>query len=122
MTSLKERVALGSIAASGALTLGKAAVGVATGSLAIMSEAAHSLIDLAATVMTYFAVRMADKPADQDHKYGHGTIENIDALAETALLCILSGGLMWESAQRLIGDHPHSMEATSVSFAIIVAS
>ena len=122
MTSLKERVALGSIAASGALTLGKAVVGVLTGSLAILSEAAHSLIDLAATVMTYFAVRWADKPADQDHQYGHGKIENVAALAETALLFILSGVVMWESGQRLIGDHPHPVEATIFAFGIIVAS
>jgi cation diffusion facilitator family transporter len=122
MTNEKERVALGSIAASGALTLGKAVVGVTTGSLAILSEAAHSLIDLAATVMTYFAVRMADKPADRDHQYGHGKIENVSALAETALLFILSGVVMWESAQRLLGDHPHAVEATAVAFAVIVAS
>src|SRR5258708_665464 len=122
MTSLKERVALGSIAASGALTVGKAVVGVLTGSLAILSEAAHSLIDLAATVMTYFAVRWADKPADQDHQYGHGKIENVAALAETALLFILSGVVMWESGQRLIGDHPHPVEATIFAFGIIVAS
>jgi cation diffusion facilitator family transporter len=122
MTSLKERVALGSIAASGALTVGKAVVGVLTGSLAILSEAAHSLIDLAATVMTYFAVRWADKPADQDHQYGHGKIENVAALAETALLFILSGVVMWESGQRLFGDHPHAVEATWVAFGIIIAS
>ena len=54
--------------------------------------------------MTYFAVRMADKPADRDHQYGHGKIENIAALAETALLFILSGVVMWELARRLIGD------------------
>ena len=122
MTTQKERVALGSIVASGSLTLGKAVVGVTTGSLAILSEAAHSLIDLAATVMTYFAVRMADKPADRDHQYGHGKIENIAALAETALLFILSGVVMWESAQRLIGDHPHAVEATAVAFGVIIAS
>src|SRR4029077_7836016 len=104
----KERVALGSIGASAALTIGKAVVGFATGSLAILSEAAHSLIDLAATVMTYFAVRWADKPADQDHQYGHGKIENVAALAETALLFILSGVVMWEAGGRLIGDHPHA--------------
>src|SRR5580658_4451300 len=122
MTTEKERVALGSIVASGGLTLGKAAVGVTTGSLAILSEAAHSLIDLAATVMTYFAVRMADKPADRDHQYGHGKIENIAALAETALLFILSGVVMWESGQRLIGDHPHAVEASTVAFGVMVVS
>ncbi len=89
--STKQRVALTSIAASAGLTAAKAAVGFATGSLAILSEAAHSLIDLAATVMTYFAVRIADQPADKEHHYGHGKIESLSALAETALLFALSG-------------------------------
>ena len=82
----KERVALGSIAASAGLTAAKAVIGLLTGSLAILSEAAHSLIDLAATMMTYFAVRVSDKPADAEHQYGHGKIESVTALAETALL------------------------------------
>src|SRR5712672_470442 len=68
----KERVALSSVGASAALTIAKGVVGLSTGSLAILSEAAHSLIDFAATLMTYFAVRIADKPADAEHHYGHG--------------------------------------------------
>src|SRR5579872_3164866 len=74
MPNAKQTVALTSIAASAGLTIAKAAVGFTTGSLAILSEAAHSLIDLAATVMTYFAVRIADKPADAEHHYGHGKV------------------------------------------------
>src|SRR6202140_2588218 len=101
--SEKERVALGSIGASAALTVGKAVVGFSTGSLAILSEAAHSLIDFAATLMTYFAVRIADKPADAEHHYGHGKVESVSALAETALLFLLSGGGMWEGRARLSG-------------------
>src|SRR5512136_2339174 len=103
MASDKERVALGSIAASGGLTVAKAAVGVASGSLAILSEAAHSLIDLVATIMTYFAVRIADKPADEEHHYGHGKVESLSALAETALLFVLSGVVIWEAGLRLVG-------------------
>ncbi len=86
MASEKEQVAITSMAASAGLTVAKAAVGFTTGSLAILSEAAHSLIDFAATVMTYFAVRIGDRPADEEHHYGHGKIESISALAETALL------------------------------------
>src|SRR5436190_13665501 len=112
MTNEKERVALGSIAASAGLTLGKAVVGVTTGSLAILSEAAHSLIDLAATVMTYFAVRVSGKPADEEHHYGHGKVESVTALAETALLFLLSGIVVWEAMQRLIGGEVHAVEAT----------
>ena len=90
MPDIKQKVALTSIAASGGLTLAKGVVGLLTGSLAILSEAAHSLIDLAATVMTYFAVRISGKPADEEHHYGHGKVESITALAETALLFVLS--------------------------------
>ena len=79
----KERVALTSILASGGLTVAKGAVGLLTGSLAILSEAAHSLIDFGATLMTYFAVRVSGKPADEEHHYGHGKVESVTALAET---------------------------------------
>ena len=97
MQSEKEKVALGSIAASAGLTLAKGVVGVLTGSLAILSEAAHSLIDFGATVMTYFAVRISGKPADEEHHYGHGKVESVTALAETALLFVLSGVVIWEA-------------------------
>ena len=83
-----------------------------TGSLAILSEAAHSLIDFGATVMTYFAVRISGKPADEEHHYGHGKVESVTALAETALLFVLSGVVIWEAAQRLLGGHGHAVEAT----------
>jgi cation diffusion facilitator family transporter len=120
--SEKERVALGSIGASAALTIGKAVVGLSTGSLAILSEAAHSLIDFAATLMTYFAVRIGDKPADKEHHYGHGKMESVSALAETALLFVLSGVVLWAAGQRLFGDHGHPVEATAVAFGVIVIS
>src|SRR6516164_2613733 len=119
--SEKERVALGSVSASAALTVGKAIVGLSTGSLAILSEAAHSLIDLAATLMTYYAVRVADKPADAEHHYGHGKVENLSALAETALLFVLSGIVAWEACQRLVAGG-RAVEATPAAFAVIVAS
>jgi cation diffusion facilitator family transporter len=122
MQHQKEKVALGSIVASGALTIAKGIVGTLTGSLAILSEAAHSLLDLAATVMTYFAVRMSGKPADEEHHYGHGKIESVTALAETALLFLLSGVVIWEASQRLFGGHGHAVEATVWAFGVIVAS
>src|SRR5215468_3328848 len=118
----KERVALGSIAASAGLTLAKGIVGLATGSLAILSEAGHSLLDLAATVMTYFAVRISDKPADEEHHYGHGKVESVTALAETALLFLLSGIVIWEALQRLFGGHGQVVEATLAAFAVIITS
>jgi cation diffusion facilitator family transporter len=119
---IKQRVAVTSILASGALTIAKGAVGLATGSLAILSEAAHSLLDLAATIMTYFAVRMSGKPADEEHHYGHGKVESVTALAETALLFLLSGVVIWEAAHRLFGGAHHAVEATAWAFGVIVAS
>ena len=118
----KERVALSSIAASAGLTVAKAIVGVTSGSLAILSEAAHSLIDLAATVMTYFAIRISGKPADEEHHYGHGKVESVSALAETALLFVLSGVVVWEALQRLFGDHGTPVNATVWAFAVIIGS
>src|SRR5712691_65471 len=122
MQDTKQRVALSSIAASAGLTVAKTVVGFSTGSLAILSEAAHSLIDLVATVMTYFAVRVSGKPADEEHHYGHGKVESVTALAETALLFVLSGIVIWEALQRLLGGHGHAVEATAWAFGVIVAS
>ncbi len=122
MQDEKEHVALTSIAASAGLTVAKAIVGIATGSLAILSEAGHSLIDLGATVMTYVAVRISGKPADERHHYGHGKVEAVSALAETALLFLLSGVVIWEAAKRLIEHETHAVEATFWAFGVIVVS
>jgi cation diffusion facilitator family transporter len=122
MQDKKQNVALSSIVASAGLTVAKAVVGLMTGSLAILSEAAHSLIDVAATVMTYFAVRISGKPADEDHQYGHGKVESVSALAETALLFLLSAWVIWEALQRLFGGQGHAVEATVWAFAVIVVS
>src|SRR6187401_485420 len=122
MQDVKEKVALSSIAASAGLTVAKAVVGVMSGSLAILSEAAHSLIDFGATVMTYFAVRISGKPADEEHHYGHGKVESVTALAETALLFVLSGVVIWEAVKRLLGEQGHVVEATVAAFVVIIAS
>src|SRR5579859_7745643 len=118
----KERVALGSIVASAALTIAKAIVGVLSGSLAILSEAGHSLIDVAATVVTYFAVRVSGKPADEEHQYGHGKIESVAALAETALLFLLSAVVVWEAVSRLIDRHADAVKASAAAFIVIAVS
>lgn len=121
MPTDKEQAALTSMFASAGLTAAKAVVGLLSGSLAILSEAAHSLIDLLATVMTYFAVRISDKPADEEHHYGHGKIESISALAETALLFVLSFFVVWESVKRLMGE-PHIVEASLAAFGVMILS
>ena len=122
MQSEKEKVALTSIAVSAGLTVSKAVVGFLSGSLALLSEAAHSAIDCLATIMTYFAVRISGKPADAEHHYGHGKVESVTALAETALLFVLSGVVIWEAASRLFGGHGHAVEATLWAFGVIVVS
>ena len=122
MQSEKEQVALTSIAASAGLTLAKTLVGISTGSLAILSEAGHSLIDLGATVMTYAAVRISGKPADEEHHYGHGKVESVSALGETALLFLLSGVVIWEAVKRLIEHESHAVVATVWAFGVIVVS
>jgi len=121
MQTEKEKVAFGSILASGGLTIAKAIVGLLTGSLAILSEAAHSLIDLAATVMTYFAVRVSGKPADEEHPYGHGKVESVAALIETGLLFVLSAFVIIEAIKRLIG-HEAAVEATAAAFVVMATS
>jgi cation diffusion facilitator family transporter len=122
MQQEKEQVALTSIAASAALTVAKGAVGITTGSLAILSEAGHSLIDLSATVMTFLAVRISGKPADEEHHYGHGKIESISALAETALLFLLSGVVIWEAVKRLAEHEEHMVIANVWAFGVILIS
>jgi cation diffusion facilitator family transporter len=118
----KEKAALGSIVASAGLAAAKAAIGLMTGSLAILSEAGHSLIDLSATLLTYFAVRVSDKPADAEHQFGHGKVESVTALAETALLFVLSAVVIFEAGRRLLGAQPHAVEATAPAFIIIGGS
>jgi cation diffusion facilitator family transporter len=101
MPNRKQRVAAVSILASGSLAVAKFVVGVAIGSLALISDALHSLIDFGATVVTWFAVRAADRPPDAEHQYGHGKIESIAALAVTALLLLLAGGVAVEAVARI---------------------
>ena len=122
MQQQKEQVALTSIAASAALTIAKGVVGLVTGSLAILSEAGHSLIDLGATVMTYAAVRISGKPADAEHQYGHGKFESVSAFAETALLFLLSGVVIWEAVKRLTEHEEHVVIANAWAFGVIAVS
>src|SRR2546430_6872846 len=122
MQDVKERVALTSIAASGALTIAKAVVGLFSGSLALLSEAGHSALDFAATVMTWYAVRVSGKPADEEHHYGHGKVESVTALIATGLLFVLSGVVVWEAMKRLAGADGHAIEATLWAFAVVLAS
>jgi cation diffusion facilitator family transporter len=122
MQETKERVALTSIFASGGLTVAKAVVGVLSGSLALISEAAHSALDFAATVMTWYAVRISGKPADEEHHYGHGKVESVTALIATGLLFVLSAAVIFEAIRRLAGAEGHHVEASIWAFAVIIVS
>ncbi len=97
----KQKAALSSVFAAVCLTAMKIAVGIFTGSLGILSEALHSAIDLFAAVITLFAVKISDKPADSEHHYGHGKIESFSALIETVLLFITCGWIIYESVEKL---------------------
>ncbi|MGZ9112783.1 MAG: cation diffusion facilitator family transporter, partial [Rhodoplanes sp.] len=118
MPSKKEKVAAVSALASGSLAAAKFVVGVAIGSLALISDALHSLIDLGATLITWYAVRISDRPPDKEHHYGHGKVESIAALAATALLFLLAGGVTVEAVQRLVqGGAPPTF--SFVPFAVL---
>ncbi|MDO5536748.1 MAG: cation diffusion facilitator family transporter [Desulfovibrionaceae bacterium] len=99
---LKARAALLSLVAAVFLTSLKLAIGLYTNSLAILSEALHSGLDLLAALMTWYAIRVSARPADRRHPYGHGKVENLSALAETVLLFVVCGYVGWEGAHRLM--------------------
>src|SRR5712675_2170644 len=99
--TIKSRVAAISVFASAGMAAAKFVVGIAIGSLALISEALHSSVDVVATVITWLVVRVSDLPADEEHHYGHGKLESISALGVIALLYVLAGGILVESYSRL---------------------
>jgi cation diffusion facilitator family transporter len=117
----KVRVALTSVIAAVGLTATKGVVGWQTGSLGILSEAAHSGLDLVAALVTFFAVRVADRPADLDHHYGHGKVENLSALIETALLLLTCLWIIYEALDRLLWKHVE-IQPSWIAFAVILGS
>jgi cation diffusion facilitator family transporter len=100
-SSTKTSVATISILASGGMAVAKFAVGIAIGSLALISEALHSTIDLVATIITWAVVRVSDQPADAEHHYGHGKFESVSALGIIALLYVLAGGILVQAYSHL---------------------
>ncbi len=119
MSAIKQRVAAISIAASASMAAAKFVVGIAIGSIALISEALHSSVDLLATVITWIVVRISDKPADAEHHYGHGKLESLSALGVIALLYILAGGIVVEAFARLReGGVPPKLSA--IPFVVLV--
>ncbi len=121
MIKEKERVALISIFAAIFLTGFKLVVGIITGSLGILSEALRSALDLVAAVITYFSVRISDKPAYKNHNYGHGKIENFSAFIETILLVITCTWILYEAIERLISGKTE-IEINIWSYIVIISS
>jgi cation diffusion facilitator family transporter len=117
----KRSVALLSVFAGVGLTAFKLTIGLLTNSLGILAEAAHSGLDLVAAAMTYFAVRVSDKPADEEHQFGHGKVENLSALFETLLLLVTSGWIIYDAVTRLFFK-PAQVEASVWSFIVMGAS
>jgi len=117
----KRWAATTSVLAAVGLTGFKIVVGIATGSLGILAEAAHSGLDLVAALMTLFAVRISGKPADTEHLYGHGKVENLSALFETLLLLVTCVWIIWSAIHRLAA-HRLEIEVTLWSFAVMATS
>jgi len=117
----KQSAALTSLLAAIALTTFKIVVGILTGSLGILAEAAHSGLDLVAAAMTWLAVRISGRPPDSEHLYGHGKVENLSALAETLLLLLTCAWIVWEAVRRL-QYHRVDVEVTIWSFVVMITS
>lgn len=120
----KSAAAVSSVIWSCLLTIMKFVVGIMTGSLGLLSEALHSALDLLAAMGTWFAVKVAARPADEDHPYGHGKVENLMALGETLLLVITAGWVITEAFERLMSDDPAALHVeTSVwAFVVVIVS
>ncbi|MFZ1049545.1 MAG: cation diffusion facilitator family transporter [Candidatus Sulfotelmatobacter sp.] len=121
MRAEKRAVAGNSVLAALLITGGKIVVGVTTGSLGILSEAAHSALDLIAALLTYLSVGVSDKPADADHQYGHGKVENFSAFVETGLLLLTCIWVIYEAIVRLFFRRVE-VEPSVWAFAVMLIS
>jgi cation diffusion facilitator family transporter len=121
MRAEKRAVAGHSVLAALAITTLKLVVGITTGSLGILSEALHSVLDLIAAIITLMSVRVSDKPADADHQYGHGKVENFSAFIETGLLLLTCVWIIYEAAKRLFFHHVE-IEPSIAAFAVMFIS
>src|SRR5689334_12857104 len=121
MRAEKRAVAGNSVLAALVITGLKLVVGITTGSLGILSEAAHSGLDLVAAVITFLSVRVSDKPADADHQYGHGKVENFSAFIETGLLLLTCVWIVYEAVERMF-YRKVDIEPSLAAFAVMFLS
>ncbi|HWR68754.1 MAG TPA: cation diffusion facilitator family transporter, partial [Desulfomonilia bacterium] len=118
----KEKIAVArlSVISNSVLILAKIAVGTLTGSVSIISEAAHSAVDLLASVIAFFSVKNSGKPADRDHPFGHGKIENISGTVEAILIFMAAGWIIFEAMKRF--SHPRPVEALGWGVGVMLFS
>ncbi|WP_441478777.1 cation-efflux pump [Bosea sp. 2KB_26] len=122
ISSIKQRAALLSVMATLLLTGAKGIAAILSGSLALLTDALQGLIDIGSTLFTWFAVRAADKPADAEHHYGHGKVEALAALVETAILFTLAGAILWEAISRLWSGTVDAVTVTPIVLGVILFS
>src|SRR5438046_3309023 len=115
----QRRTALISVLAAATLIALKLGTGLATHSLGLLSEAAHSGTDLVAALLTFFAVGVAARPADVGHQYGHGKAEHLSALAEATVLVGVSVLIAWRAIARLSGSAHSHVDARWYAIAVI---
>jgi cation diffusion facilitator family transporter len=120
-TREKRMAALGSVVSAVVLVFLKVFLAVSTGSLGILSEALHSILDLVAAIITFLSVRVSDKPADEDHLYGHGKVESFSAFVETGLLLLTAIYIIWEAFQRLLFHAPHLQPSVTAIVILLLA-
>jgi cation diffusion facilitator family transporter len=113
--------ALLSVASNALLTIAKLVLGLVTGSVAVLSEAAHSASDLAASGIAFVAVRTAARPPDRDHPYGHEKAENLAAALEGVLVLVAGGAVMAEAIRRLVAGAP-AIDHIGLAIAVMAAS
>ncbi|MGB8262120.1 MAG: cation diffusion facilitator family transporter [Terracidiphilus sp.] len=116
-SAMKRRVALHSMLAAAAMTVLKLAAGLLSGSLGVLSDAAHSALDLAGATLTFFSVQVSDKPADEDHTYGHGKFENLSSFGEAGLMAVSCAWIIWEAMARIFN---HKVELRHSVWPVLV--
>jgi cation diffusion facilitator family transporter len=117
LSAEKRRVALHSMLAAAVMTLLKVAAGLLSGSLGVLSDAAHSGLDMLGAALTFFSVQVSDKPADEDHSYGHGKFENLSAFGEAGLMAVSCAWIIWEAMQRIF---THTVELRHSAWPVLV--
>lgn len=114
----KRKVALLSIASNSLLLLLKVVAGIVSGSVSILSEAIHSSMDLIASLVAFLSVSSSGKPADKEHPYGHGKIENLSGIFEGLLIFVAAGMILWEAVKKMV--HPTAIDHTLLALGVMM--